>query len=69
MLSEAVFVVERSGPDPVDEYDLFCKNVLENLSSTAFDKAICEVSALLFGIPIPSRIVCRRARLVLVVHR
>ena len=30
------------GPDPIDEYSEFRKNILENLDNAAFNKPICE---------------------------
>lgn len=34
---------DNRGPDPTFEYDLFVKNIMDNLDKKAFDKPICEV--------------------------
>ena len=31
------------GPDPMDEYDEFCRNIMENVEDPVFNKPICEV--------------------------
>lgn len=37
------FVGTKRGPDPMDEFDQFQKNILNNIHRKLFDKPICEV--------------------------